>query len=367
MSLIALNTRTTLRRGFTSPIYTTTFRTATANLISELTTNHHPVVNKQRYYSPSSHVTKKKTFTAWAPMTASHTHSQTSLKEEKIADHSWRQVNRIWSDEDLEEKMDSRTLKHVPVTLSDKIMSTFMKTLYVSFNTITGYQAKDPSPKSIEWRLIILESFAGVPGMLAAAFRHFYSLRTLQRDHGSIYTFLEEAENERMHLLVCLKMFNASTLTKALVVGAQLSMTPVLMLTYMISPAAMHRFVGYLEETAVETYGNIVEHCETEGTKLHKEWSTLDAPEIAKVYWSLEDNATWVTCLKHMLADEAHHRDVNHTFATLPEGSDNPFIQEHMQNFDRAAMRRMDTLLKDAMKKQGLELGQRKSSDKVLL
>merc|ERR1711924_506526 len=38
----------------------------------------------------------------------------------------------------------------------------------------------------------------------------FYSLRTLKRDHGAIYTFLEEAENERMHLLVCLKMFEAS-------------------------------------------------------------------------------------------------------------------------------------------------------------
>jgi len=362
MSLIALNTSATLKRGLSSPT-TTRFRYAATNLFLEYQNNAHAA---ERKYSPSTNVTKKQTLTAWAPVTSSTTSAPKTIKEEKIADHSWRQVNRIWSSDDLQEKMESRTLKHIPVTISDRIMSTIMKTLYVSFNTITGYQAKDPKAKSIEWRLIILESFAGVPGMLAASFRHFYSLRTLQRDHGSIYTFLEEAENERMHLLVCLKMFNASSLTKALVVGAQLSMTPLLMVTYMISPAAMHRFVGYLEETAVETYGNIVDHCETEGTQLHKAWSTLEAPEIAKVYWNLDQDASWVTCLKHMLADEAHHRDVNHTFATLPEGSDNPFIQEHMQNFDRAALRRMDVIVKDAMQKEGLDLG-RRSSDKVLI
>ena len=109
-------------------------------------------------------------------------------------------------------------------------------------------------------RLIVLESFAGVPGFLAAGFRHFYSLRTLQRDHGAIFTFLEEAENERMHLLVCLQMFEANSVTKALVVAAQVSMTPFLALVYAVKPAALHRFVGYLEETAVETYANIIEH-----------------------------------------------------------------------------------------------------------
>jgi len=360
MSLIALNISVSLRRGLSSPS-TTRFCYATTNILLD---RHN--IAKERTYSSSNNANKKQTQTSWAPATPFNSSAITSIKEEKLADHSWRQVNRIWSNDDLQEKMESRTLKHIPVTLSDKVMSTVMKTLYVSFNIITGYQAKDPPPKSIEWRLIILESFAGVPGMLAASFRHFYSLRTLQRDHGSIYTFLEEAENERMHLLVCLKMFNASSLTKALVVGAQLSMTPFLMLTYMFSPAAMHRFVGYLEETAVETYGNIIDHCETEGTQLHKAWSSLEAPEIAKTYWNLDQNASWVTCLKHILADEAHHRDVNHTFATLPEGSDNPFIQEHMQNFDRAALRRTDMILKDAMEKEGLDLG-RKSSEKVLI
>ena len=172
---------------------------------------------------------------------------------------------------------------------------------------------------------------------MAAGFRHFYSLRTLKRDHGAIYTFLEEAENERMHLLVCLKMFEASPITRALCVAAQFGMTPFLALTYALHPGSMHRFVGYLEETAVETYTNLVDKTTTPGTKLHDQWQGLAAPGIAKAYWKLDRDAKWVDCLQHMLADESHHRDVNHTFATLPEGAPNPFIKQHMQDFDKAA------------------------------
>jgi hypothetical protein len=117
--------------------------------------------------------------------------------------------------------------------------------------------------RSIEWRLIILESFAGVPGFLGAMFRHFSSLRSLKRDHGMIYTLLEEAENERMHLLVCLKMFDASMFTRALVITAQTTMVPFLALIYLLKPSAVNRFVGYLEETAVDTYLNVVTHAET--------------------------------------------------------------------------------------------------------
>lgn len=74
-------------------------------------------------------------------------------------------------------------------------------------------------------RIILLESFAGCPGMVAGTLRHLRSLRLLvsfcafaamwrdrggssgpadvaqRRDGGWIHTMLEEAENERMHLL----------------------------------------------------------------------------------------------------------------------------------------------------------------------
>ncbi|KAK3236288.1 Alternative oxidase, mitochondrial precursor [Cymbomonas tetramitiformis] len=44
-----------------------------------------------------------------------------------------------------------------------------------------------------------------VPGMVAGMLRHMTSLRTMKRDHGWIHTLLEEAENERMHLLTFLQ------------------------------------------------------------------------------------------------------------------------------------------------------------------
>mmetsp|Transcript_24585 Transcript_24585/g.73799 ORF Transcript_24585/g.73799 Transcript_24585/m.73799 type:complete len:389 (-) Transcript_24585:46-1212(-) len=259
---------------------------------------------------------------------------KTSLPEVEVADHAWRQTNHIWSAAELE-AVEATT--HQPQTASDHVMRGIMSTLYHSFNFVTGYKADDPSPGSVAWRLIILESFAGVPGFVAAGFRHFYSLRTLKRDHGSIYTFLEEAENERMHLLVCMKMFDAGLVTRALVIAAQFGMTPFLMATYMVHPGAMHRFVGYLEETAVQTYANLVEKTQTPGTQLHEAWHGLDAPDIAKAYWKLDADASWCETLKHMLADESHHRDVNHTFATLPEGAENPFIAAHKKDFERHA------------------------------
>jgi hypothetical protein len=61
----------------------------------------------------------------------------------------------------------------------------------ISFNFITGYKHHNPSVKAIEWRLIVLDSVAGVPGFVAAGSRHFHSLRTLSRDYGWIPTLLE--------------------------------------------------------------------------------------------------------------------------------------------------------------------------------
>ncbi|CAN0464320.1 unnamed protein product, partial [Hapterophycus canaliculatus] len=56
-------------------------------------------------------------------------------------------------------------------------------------------------------RVIFLETVAGIPGMVAGALRHLTSLRRMRsRDHGWIHTLLEEAENERMHLLTFLKL-----------------------------------------------------------------------------------------------------------------------------------------------------------------
>lgn len=42
--------------------------------------------------------------------------------------------------------------------------------------------------------------------MVAGMWRHLNSLRSLRRDNGWIHTMLEEAENERMHLLTFMQV-----------------------------------------------------------------------------------------------------------------------------------------------------------------
>jgi len=222
------------------------------------------------------------------------------------------------------------------------------------FNAVTGYNANDPTVSSIGYRLIILESVAGVPGMLGGMFRHFRSLRQLERDHGFIFTLLEEAENERMHLIVCMSFFEAGPFTRFVVSSAQVAMTPFLTMLYLIRPQYLHRFVGYLEETAVHTYTNIVKLSETPGTQLHKAWKETPAPKEAINYWMLPDDARWIDCLDRMLADESHHRDINHTLASMPTealfGKDNPFVHEHIADYEAGVSRRAERALKKALK-----------------
>ena len=79
-----------------------------------------------------------------------------------------------------------------------------MRGLYHTFNFVTGYQPENTKVRAVEWRLIVLESVVLVPGFVAAGFDISNTLRLLQRDHGWIPTLLEEAENERMHLLTWL-------------------------------------------------------------------------------------------------------------------------------------------------------------------
>lgn len=96
-------------------------------------------------------------------------------------------------------------------------------------------------------------------------------------------------------------MFKASYITRSLVLGTQIVMTPFLMALYMIKPSAMHRFVGYLEETACHTYVSIIENVQTPGTNLNLAWKDIPAPSIAKGYWKLKDDAMFVDVLMCMV------------------------------------------------------------------
>lgn len=103
-------------------------------------------------------------------------------------------------------------------------------------------------------RIVFLESIAGVPGMMAAMARHLHSLRLLRRDKGWIQTLLEDAANERQHLLVALKLYQPGMFMRLLLIGAQGVFCNFFFLLYLLAPRIAHRFVGVLEEEAVVTY-----------------------------------------------------------------------------------------------------------------
>ncbi|KAJ9448012.1 Alternative oxidase [Diplonema papillatum] len=252
--------------------------------------------------------------------------------------------NHVWEAEELEQKLTMEAAKPVhkqPKGIMDRIVWWAVRTCYHGFNFITGYNKADPTTKSIVYRLLILESIAGCPGMVAAGVRHFRSLRRMKRDGGWIHTLLEEAENERMHLLVFMNMFTPGMITRGVVIAMQYLLVAILLSIYVVRPQIVHRFVGYLEETAVTTYLSVLKQLEDPNSQVHKEWSELPAPEIAITYWRLDKDAKFIDVVKQIAADEMHHRDVNHEFADMQQTDFNPNVHSHISDADKAATTRI--------------------------
>jgi threonyl-tRNA synthetase len=128
------------------------------------------------------------------------------------------------------------------------------KSIRFIFDKATGWEYDNLTKSVILHRVIYLETIAAVPGMVAAIVRHFQSLRTMKRDGGMMQMFLDEANNERMHLLSFVRLKDPNRLFRAAVIAGQAGFGSVFLLGYMISPKFCHRFVGYIEEEACTTY-----------------------------------------------------------------------------------------------------------------
>jgi hypothetical protein len=200
------------------------------------------------------------------------------------------------------------------------------------FDTATGWNNNSITQDKVLNRVIFLETIAAVPGMVAAIVRHFKSLRRMERDGGLMHLFLEEANNERMHLLSFIKLKDPPTAFRAAVIFSQFGFGSAFLLSYMVSPKFCHRFVGYIEEEACTTYTKIVKAIETapEDSDLAK-WRTEHAPQIALGYWKLGDNGTVLDLMYAVRADEAEHRDVNHSCSDLQHDQLNPFNDPEMK------------------------------------
>jgi len=118
-----------------------------------------------------------------------------------------------------------------------------------SFDLLSGYKVQKQldtlDEKAVLTRCIFLETVAGVPGFAAGMIRHLESLRKMERDHGWIHTLIEEAENERMHLMTFLQLRRPGPVFKFCVIGTQFVFTAGFSLAYLISPHFCHRLVFF--------------------------------------------------------------------------------------------------------------------------
>src|SRR5436190_17354408 len=85
------------------------------------------------------------------------------------------------------------SVHHQPRGGSDRAAFAFTKVLRFCADTFFA--------KRYGHRAIVLETVAAVPGMVGATMTHLRCLRRMSDDQGWIRTLLEEAENERMHLM----------------------------------------------------------------------------------------------------------------------------------------------------------------------
>lgn len=158
-------------------------------------------------------------------------------------------------------------------------------------------------------RAVVLETIAAVPGMVGGLLQHLKSLRHIQDDRGWIQTLLNEAENERMHLLIYSAIQQPTPLERFAIMIVQFFFYHFYFLIYLLSPQTAHRIVGYFEEEAIHSYEHYLRLVE-EGNE-----ENVNAPEIAIIYWNLQKSATLRDVIKATITDEIRHRDVNHTFA----------------------------------------------------
>lgn len=231
----------------------------------------------------------------------------------------YRMPHPIWS----EQEVNTVEITHQETkTKVDKIAYGCVQFLRIAFDIVSLYKVGKMTENKWLNRIIMLETVAGVPGMIAAMARHFDSLRKLTRDHGWIHTLLEEAENERMHLMTALELKQPGALFRGVILLAQGVFVNCFFVAYILSPRFCHRFVGYLEEEAVKTYTYCLK-CIDDGTL--PVWSTRPAPSLAINYWRLKEDAVMRDVILAIRADEAHHRVVNHTLSSIHLNEKNPF------------------------------------------
>ena len=159
-------------------------------------------------------------------------------------------------------------------------------------------------------RAVVLETVAGVPGIVAGVWLHLKSLRKMKTGYGpDIREMLAEAENERMHLMFFIEIAKPNWFERYLVLFAQLIFMLFYFVLYVIDYKTAHRMIAYFEEEAVKSYTDYL------GLVESGEVENVPAPRLAIQYYEMGSDAKLSDLIKRVRADEQHHSEVNHKYA----------------------------------------------------
>ncbi|MDA9027426.1 alternative oxidase [Gammaproteobacteria bacterium] len=159
-------------------------------------------------------------------------------------------------------------------------------------------------------RAVVLETVAGVPGMVAGVWMHFKSLRAMKAGYGEqIREMLDEAENERMHLMFFIEIAKPNSIERFVVLSAQVIFGLFYLFMYVFFTKTAHRMIGYFEDEAVRSYTEYLEIVEAGKVK------NTPAPHIAINYYKLGSDAKLSDLIRRVRADEQHHSEKNHHYA----------------------------------------------------
>jgi ubiquinol oxidase len=199
------------------------------------------------------------------------------------------------------------TLRHTPHGVSDRIAFGMTKAL--------RFMADRFFAKRYGHRAVVLETVAAVPGMVAGMLVHLRSLRRFEDDRGWVRALLEEADNERMHLMTFVTIARPNWFERALILLAQGVFFNAFFLLYLFAPRTAHRMVAYFEEEAVVSYTDYLAQIDAGNL------DNVPAPKIAIDYWNLPADARLRDVVIAVRDDEAGHRDANHGFADALGGA----------------------------------------------
>tara|TARA_Y100000389_G_scaffold197971_1_gene233602 strand:- start:892 stop:1485 length:594 start_codon:yes stop_codon:yes gene_type:complete len=193
---------------------------------------------------------------------------------------------------------------------TEKTQMKFRNTLAKGMAKFFRFFADTFFAKRYGHRAVVLETVAGVPGMVAGMWLHFKSLRKMKTGWGpDIREMLAEAENERMHLMFFIAIAKPNIVERLLVLIAQVIFMIFYFIIYVISYRLAHKMIAYFEEEAVRSYTDYLALVESGQVE------NVPAPQLAIDYYKMKKTARLSDLIKCVRADEEHHSKVNHRYA----------------------------------------------------